>query len=115
MDLLKVFGGEQRVAYARTWIHSEQEQPARLEIGADDGVKVWLNGKVVHANNTFRALRPGSDKVNIKLNEGWNSLLLKITPLNQGWEFCARLVKPDGSRLDGVRAELRSGQEDVHR
>ncbi|MGO8930480.1 MAG: HEAT repeat domain-containing protein [Limisphaerales bacterium] len=103
MDLLKALGGEQRVAYARTWVHSDQQQPARLELGTDDGVKVWLNGKVVHANNTFRALQPGSDKVDVTLNAGWNPLLLKVTQLNQGWGFCARFRKPDGSHLDGLQ------------
>jgi HEAT repeat protein len=102
MDLLKALGGEQRVAYARTWVHSDQSQPARLELGTDDGVKVWLNRKLVHSNNTFRGLQPGSDKVNVTLNAGWTPLLLKVTQLNQGWAFCARFRKPDGSHLDGL-------------
>jgi HEAT repeat protein len=103
MDLLKALGGEQRVAYARTWVHSDQQQPAQLELGTDDGVKVWLNGKVVHAINTFRGIQPGSDKVNVTLNAGWNPLLLKVTQLNQDWAFCARFRKPDGSHLDGLQ------------
>src|SRR5262249_50329649 len=52
MDLLKALGGEQCVAYARTWIHSDREQRARLELGSDDSIKVWLNRQLVHANNT---------------------------------------------------------------
>jgi HEAT repeat protein len=103
MDLLKAFGGEQRVAYARTWVHCDQLQPARLELGTDDGVKVWLNGKVVHSVNTFRGISPGSDKVDVTLNAGWNPLLLKVTQLNQGWAFCARFRKPGGSHLDGLQ------------
>jgi hypothetical protein len=103
MDLLKAFGGEQRVAYARTWVHSDQEQPVLLELGTDDGVKVWLNSTVVHTINVLRGLTPGSDKVNVTLKAGWNSLLLKVTQLNQGWGFCARFRKPDGSHLDGLQ------------
>ena len=103
MDLLKAFGGEERVAYARTWVYCDQEQPARMEIGSDDGVKVWLNEKLVHSHNTFRGLQPGSDKVNVTLKSGWNSLLLKVTQLNQGWEFCARVLKPDGGSIEGLR------------
>jgi hypothetical protein len=91
------------VAYARTWVHCDREQAARLELGSDDGVKVWLNRKVVHANNVFRGLQPGSDKVNVTLVAGWNPLLLKVTQLNQGWAFCARFLKPDGSHLDGLQ------------
>ena len=103
MDLLKAFGGQQRVAYARTWVHCDKEQPARLELGTDDGVKVWFNHTVVHTNNTFRGLTPGADKVDVTLKAGWNPLLLKVTQLTAGWEFCARFVKPDGSHLDGLQ------------
>ena len=103
LDLLKAFGGEQRVAYARTWVHCDQQQPVLLELGTDDGVKVWFNSSVVHTNNTFRGIQPGTDKVNVTLKAGWNPLLLKVTQLNQGWAFCARFRKPDGSHLDGLR------------
>jgi HEAT repeat protein len=103
MDLLKALGGEQRVAYARTWVYSEQPQTARLELGTDDGVKVWINRKVVHANNAVRGLTPDEDKVNVALNHGWNALLLKVTQFNAGWGFCARFRKLDGSSLDGLQ------------
>jgi HEAT repeat protein len=106
LDLLKFFGGgEQCVAYARTSIHSGKAQPARLDIGSDDGVKVWLNGELVHANNVARPLRPGQDKAAIQLKQGWNTLLLKITQNNLGWEFSVRIVKPDGTPLPGLRAD----------
>lgn len=102
LDLLKFLGGDQRVAYARTRIHSDTQQQATLELGSDDGVKVWLNDKEVYGNNIARPLTAGSDKVNVTLNRGWNILMLKITQNNQGWEFCARLVKPDGARIEGL-------------
>jgi hypothetical protein len=70
-------------------------------------VKVWLNSTVVHANNTFRGIQPGTDKVNVTLKAGWNPLLLKVTQLNQGWAFCARFRKPDGNHLDGLRFSAR--------
>ena len=50
-----------------------------MELGSDDGVKVWLNDKQAHSHNIARPLQPGSDKVNLNLHSGWNSLLLKIT------------------------------------
>ncbi len=105
LDLLKLYGGEQCVGYLRTEVYSETEQSAVLELGSDDGVKVWLNGRQVYANNIARPLTPGSDKANVTLRPGWNPLLLKLTQNNQGWEACARFVKPDGSRLAGLRAD----------
>ena len=105
VDLLKALGGTQCVAYARTWVQSEEDQAAELELGSDDGIKVWLNGKQVYALNTARALRPGSDKASVQLHKGWNQLLFKITQNNQGWGFSARFRRPDGSPIEGLRCE----------
>jgi hypothetical protein len=103
MDLLKAIGGNQEVAYARTSVHSAVEQTAWLNINSDDGVKVWLNGAVVHANNVTRALNGPTDKVKITLKPGWNELLLKVTQNNLGWGFYVRLTNPDGTRLKGLQ------------
>ncbi|MGB2821785.1 MAG: hypothetical protein WBF17_12440, partial [Phycisphaerae bacterium] len=105
LDLLKAIGGEQRVAYALTWIHSQTAQPARLELGSDDGVKAWLNGRLVHANNTARAAEAYTDRCDVALQAGWNPLLLKITQNQHPWEFCARICRRDGRRLDGIRID----------
>lgn len=106
LDLLQALGGEQRVAYARTWIYSPGEQPARLELGSDDGNKVWLNDQLVHANNASRSLQQNSDKVDVTLRAGWNPLLLKVTQNTAGWGFCVRVVSRDGKRLPDVRASV---------
>jgi len=105
MDLLAAIGGEQCVAYARTWIYSPSDQPATLEIGSDDGIKVWLGDKLVHSHNIPRAVEAGSDKVKVDLKQGWNRVLLKVTQYNQGWGFCLRPVKPDGTRLPGLKVD----------
>jgi hypothetical protein len=105
MDLLKAMGGEQCVAYARTWVFSDRATQARMEIGSDDGVKAWVNHDLVLANNASRALTPGSDKATVTLKAGWNLVLLKITQNNQGWEFCARLLNPDGSPMEGLKTD----------
>lgn len=103
VDVLRVLGGEQRVAYVRTFLQSPRAQEAILELGSDDGAKVWLNGTVVHANNIARPLVPDADKATVTLREGNNVLLIKLTQNNLGWEFCARLHRPDGRRVDGLR------------
>jgi len=106
MDIFKALGGQQCVAYARTWVHCDQQQSAVLEFGSDDGIKIWLNEEQVYALNVARPLQPGSDKVAVTLHRGWNPLLLKITQNNQGWEFCVRVHSADGSHLAGVRCDV---------
>jgi HEAT repeat protein len=92
LNLLKELnGGEQRVAYLRTTIESQSERPARLEIFSDDGVKAWLNGKVVHSNNVMRPIMPEPDRVNVTLVKGANRLMLKVTQNNLPWGAAVRL------------------------
>jgi HEAT repeat protein len=105
VDLLKSIGGTQCVVYLRTAVQSPAQQEAILELGTDDGVKAWLNGHLVHAHNVARPLTIGSDRVPVTLQPGWNTLLLKITQNNLGWEFTARFIRPDGSRLPELQVD----------
>ncbi|MHC4249097.1 MAG: HEAT repeat domain-containing protein [Planctomycetota bacterium] len=104
-DLLGALGGERRAAYVRTWVNSARDQRARLEFGIDDGSKVWLNGKVVHADGRGGAATPGEHKVKVRLREGWNALVMKITQDTGPWQFCLRVRAPDGGELEGLRAD----------
>jgi len=103
VNLTALLGGENRVAYLRSSIWSDRQRPVRLELGSDDGIKAWLNGRVVHANNTDRGCTPGQDKVKVNLQKGWNHLLLKITQGGGGWSACARVRDVDGSAAEGIR------------
>lgn len=95
--------GEQRCVYVRTAVWSQRQQSARLELGSDDGVKAWLNGKVVHANNAQRGHKAGEDRVGVVLERGWNVILLKITQGDGGWAFSASIRPGDDARLPGLR------------
>jgi HEAT repeat protein len=102
VDLGRVMPGENRVAYLRTVVLSDRDQDATLELGSDDGIKVWWNGQVSVANNVVRPCTPGQDKAGVKLKAGANTLLLKITQGGGEWAACARLCGADGKALPGV-------------
>ena len=105
LDLLRLYPGNSRAAYVYTWVHSSAERDARVELGSDDGVKVWLNGQVVHVNNIGRAAVPGSDKFDVKLRKGWNKLMLKVTQDVGPWGYCVRLRSVDSSKLEGITVD----------
>jgi len=105
LDLLKLYPGNSRAAYVRAWIKSEKRRHVVLEMGSDDGIKAWLGGKTVHANNIARAAIPGSDKADITLETGWNRLMLKITQNVLPWEFCARIRNADGGKVEGIEID----------
>lgn len=96
-------GGDNTVAYLRTWVHSPSRREVMLECGSDDGIKAWLNGEVVHENNALRGMAAAEDRVEVTLDEGWNVLLLKIS--NGGGDFGAnaRFRGRDGRLLDDLR------------
>lgn len=104
-DLTRIFEGGNRCVYVRTRLWVERAGPARLEIGSDDGVKVWLNGALVHSKMAIRPVTPGEDVVEVNLSQGWNALMLKIVQGGGGWGFAVGLSAPDRTRLPGLRYE----------
>jgi hypothetical protein len=92
LNLDKVlYGGDYMAAYLRTKIICDKEKTAQLEIYTDDGVKAWLNGKLIHVNNINRGIPQEPDKVTIKLKRGSNNLMLKVTDNIRGWGAIVRL------------------------
>lgn len=104
-DLLPIADGEQCVAYIRSRVIVPKEMKVNLEIGSDDGYKLWVNGKLVHANNVLRPIVAGQDKAQATLKEGANDFLLKVTQNNMGFAACVRLRNADGSPIEGLRVE----------
>ena len=86
---------DQTVAYLRTTIQSAEARPARLEIYTDDGVKAWLNGQLVHANNVSRGIAEPPDTVDVTLKQGANELMLKVTDDILGWGAVVRVQPAD--------------------
>lgn len=68
-------------------VESAAAQQVTLEIGSDDGVKAWLNGQVIHTNNSTRPLLPAQDKVAVKLVPGRNLLVFKVVNGDGGGGF----------------------------
>ena len=92
LDLLKALdGGEQRVAYLRTELEWPAEQKVTLWIGSDDGVKLWVNGKLVHANNIARGFPADRDRAIATFDKGENTILMKITQNNLPWGASLRI------------------------
>jgi HEAT repeat protein len=102
VDLAGQLGGEQRVAYLRATVHSPRAQRVQLQLGSDDGLKVWLNGRVVHRADVDRGLVPGQDRVEVDLREGENTLLLKVVQYGGGWAACCRIRGLDGASVPGL-------------
>ncbi len=102
-DLNKTLGHSRNcVGYLRNAIRSDRERTVRLDIGSDDGVKVWLNGETVHTANVFRPLTPGQDRVQATLKPGWNEVLMKVSQGGGDWGGWLRVTGEDGNPISGL-------------
>jgi len=80
LDFLHEVGAAsaQSVVYTFAALESPADQDAALLLGSDDGVKVWVNGALVHTNHVHRAAEPEQDRVRVRLRKGRNDLLIKV-------------------------------------
>ncbi|MDP2895309.1 MAG: glycoside hydrolase family 38 C-terminal domain-containing protein [bacterium] len=79
------------VGYAFCFIPSEEDVAASIELGSDDGVRLWMNDKLVHDNHEHRGLNPGEDMIIARLNKGLNRCLVKVDQGTGGWGFHLRV------------------------
>ncbi|MCB1127205.1 MAG: HEAT repeat domain-containing protein, partial [Verrucomicrobiae bacterium] len=98
-------GQDNCVAYLKAVITAPGATDALLLMGSDDGLKVWLNGAVVHSNNIDRGQVVDQDMAPIKLRAGDNELLMKVTQGGGGWSACARIVGTDGQPIPGLQVK----------
>lgn len=75
------------VAYVHTTITSETKRSTEITMGSDDGVRVWLNGRLIHDIDIPRGMDPTSDRVRFDIEPGVNHLLLKVANGAASWEF----------------------------
>ena len=102
VDFTKAFANqpkEEVVAYAYATLQIETAGKAVLGLGSDDGVRVWLNGELVHDLLVGRGLTKDEDRVEVELLEGENRFLIKVENGVGGWGLSARLISGEEARL----------------
>lgn len=85
---------EKAVAYGLTYLYSPEEREVFLLLGSDDGVKLWVNDALVHTNPTYRGAYPDQDRIKVRLNAGWNKILIKVLQGAGGWGYYLRIPDP---------------------
>ncbi|RKY60805.1 MAG: hypothetical protein DRP96_04940 [Candidatus Neomarinimicrobiota bacterium] len=102
VNLLKLFNTENSVAYLKTNVWIDSAQKVILEIGSDDGVKVWINHQLVHQNDQERGLEQGQDLAEADFKKGWNLILMKITQGEGEWGASLSISDLHRKLIDGL-------------
>jgi putative membrane-bound dehydrogenase-like protein len=85
---------------AVAWLKCEEAVDTRLLMGADDAVRVYVNGRLVWDRHEHRELTAREDAVPLRLEKGVNRLLLRLDQRGANWAFTAELVDPGRRVID---------------
>lgn len=91
------FSGDNSANYMFRVIASPEDQSVSLSLGSDDAIKVWVNGKEVLSRFVGRGAAPGQESVQIPVQKGQNTILMKIVNSGgpSGFYFSASPVVPE--------------------
>jgi hypothetical protein len=107
IDLEKFFDhGDAGVAYAVCWIKPLGRRRATLATGSDDGIKVWINRRLVLDKAVHREAIPADDKTPVTLEADWQEVLVKVDNRFGTWAFYLDLLDPAGKPLRGPRLQV---------
>ena len=85
-------------AYALLRVYSPSAQPMTIMVGADDQIRMWLNGKLIYEKRAGGKAVPDAETIAATFNPGWNTLLSRV--INIAGEHAMYL------RLTSSRPEL---------
>jgi len=91
------------VAYALIHVWSPVARDVALRMGSDDGTKVWLNDTLIHQLDRGRGMTLDEDRVETRLQAGWNRLLVKVYQGKGDWGLGLRLTDREGKELPDLR------------
>ena len=93
VDFTKAFDENKNVvAYAACELRSDRERDILLALGSNDGIRVWMNGKMVWENHRPRAALKDEDYVPVHVQAGNNLLLIKVDQSGGKWGLYARVA-----------------------
>jgi len=106
IDFREVFGMlEFKTAYAWCELDCPEAGFAFLKVGSDDGVKVWINGVLVHEHFIRRGAQADQDIVVARIQKGANRCLVKVEQATGAWGFFLRFGQLL-SQKEGVHLKL---------
>jgi WD40 repeat protein/serine/threonine protein kinase/tetratricopeptide (TPR) repeat protein len=99
-------------AYALMRVYSPEKQRVAILLGSDDGVRLWLNGQLVHENPTSHTVLD-QDAVPVTLEAGWNTLLAKVVNETEAHVLSLRLSgEPADLAWATISALIERGRRD---
>lgn len=93
IDFTKIFHpSENGVVYVSRNFKMDEDKSMKIGVGSNDGVRMWLNGKLVLDHKVLRKAEPNQEILTLPFKKGDNSVLLKVDQFGGGWGFYFSLL-----------------------
>ncbi len=92
----------QSIFYVRRTYRVRNELPVMIRTGSDDGMVMWVNGKLVLSKDEQRSLKPGSDTIDAVFHPGKNVIFIKVHNRGGVSGFSLEVLPGPGQRRVGV-------------
>jgi cellulose synthase operon protein C len=91
-------------AYLVTWVKAPADMDAELRLTTTTSARAWLNGGLVLSEERIDRVELDNLRVPVRLQRGWNQLLVKSATKAGPWSVGARLTDESGAPLEGLVA-----------
>ncbi len=103
LDLAPQFAPKDNVnGYALIHVKAPAAMDAKLLLGFDDGIKVWVNESIAFSKDSGGGLTPDKETASIKLEDGWNRILVKVRNGTGGYGFAFRIADANKKPIPGL-------------
>lgn len=79
--------GDYCAGYLYGTVECEKAMTVDVTMGSDDGLRFWLNGRLLVDKDVPRGLDAEEDKVRLDFQQGVNHILLKVSQIKGGYEY----------------------------
>lgn len=104
------------LAYAHTYVWSDEEREVMIRIDSQNGHRAWLNGKVVSDDTQLpalasRGLHDRTNEINTRLSKGWNRLLLGVDSGVFRWRVVAQITDANLQPIRNIAYQLENPEK----
>lgn len=102
VDASNFINKEKAAGYIRGVLSVDKDTETTLSLSSDDGLKVWLNGDLVHSIKVPRGVTTAIDRVKVKLKAGDNRIVFKVANGDGGDGLILRIGDEKTERISKV-------------
>ena len=99
------------VSYLHSYVYSPYNREGKILVGSDDGVIVWLNGEKILEKDVYTGWIADQYRTDITLNQGWNSLLCKVSQENGDYDLSVRFTDKSLQSLTDLQFQTNNPDE----